>query len=103
MRNRLRQYIKEKGISEYRFLKDSNLSLSFFTSSLDGLSARTLGKIGASFPDLNISWVMSGEGEMIRTTEETIPMAEHLLALQKKDEEIKRLKKMLDKVSAKAK
>lgn len=103
MRNRLRQYIKKKGISEYRFLKDSNLSLSFFTSSLDGLSARTLGKIGASFPDLNISWVMSGEGEMIRTAEETIPMAEHLLALQEKDKEIKRLKKMLDKVSAKAK
>ena len=103
MRNRLRQYIKEKGISEYRFLKDSNLSLSFFTSKLNGLSARTLDKIGTSFPDLNISWVMSGEGEMIRTAEETIPMAEHLLALQEKDKEIKRLKKMLEEVSAKAK
>lgn len=92
MRERLRAYIREKGITEYRFLKEAKLSLTFFTSNALGVRARTLVKIGEAFPDLNIDWVTTGEGAMLRSSGDTVSLAEHLRVIRRKDEEIARLK-----------
>lgn len=92
MRERLRAYIREKGITEYRFLKDAKLSLTFFTSNALGVRARTLVKIGEAFPDLNIDWVTTGEGAMLRSSGDTVSLAEHLRVIRRKDEEIARLR-----------
>ena len=91
MRERLRAYIREKGITEYRFLKEAKLSLTFFTSNALGVRARTLVKIGEAFPDLNIDWVTTGEGAMLRSSGDTVSLAEHLRVIRRKDEEIARL------------
>lgn len=93
MRQRLRAYIRAKGITEYRFLKEAKLSLAFFTSSADGISARTLVKIGEAFPDLNLDWVTTGNGSM--TTNDAdgyISLPDHQRAIRQKDDEIERLK-----------
>ena len=92
MRERLRAYIREKGITEYRFLKEAKLSLTFFTSHALGVRARTLVKIGEAFPDLNIDWVTTGEGAMLRSSGDTVSLAEHLRVIRRKDEEIARLR-----------
>ena len=92
MRERLRAYIREKGITEYRFLKEAKLSLTFFTSNALGVRARTLVKIGEAFPDLNIDWVTTGEGAMLRSSGDTVSLAEHLRVIRRKDEEIARLR-----------
>lgn len=92
MRERLRAYIRAKGITEYRFLKDAKLSLAFFTSDAAGVRARTLVKIGEAFPDLNIDWVTTGEGAMLRSSGDTVSLAEHLRVIRRKDEEIARLR-----------
>lgn len=93
MRQRLRAYIRAKGITEYRFLKEAKLSLAFFTSSADGVSARTLVKIGEAFPDLNLDWVTTGNGSMTTDTSDGyISLADHQRALRQKDDEIERLK-----------
>ena len=95
MRERLRAYIRAKGITEYRFLKEAKLSLTFFTSSSAGVRARTLVKIGEAFPDLNIDWVTTGEGAMLRSSGDTVSLAEHLRVIRRKDEEIARLRGQL--------
>ena len=92
MRERLRAYIREKGITEYRFLKEAKLSLTFFTSNALGVRARTLVKIGEAFPDLNIDWVTTGEGAMLRSSGDTVSLAEHLRVIRRKNEEIARLR-----------
>ena len=95
MRERLRAYIRANGITEYRFLKEAKLSLTFFTSSSVGVRARTLVKIGEAFPDLNIDWVTTGEGAMLRSSGDTVSLAEHLRVIRRKDEEIARLRGQL--------
>lgn len=103
MRQRLRAYIRAKGITEYRFLKDAKLSLAFFTSNADGVSARTLVKIGEAFPDLNLDWVTTGNGSMTTDADGYISLADHQRALRKKDDEIERLKAQLSEARARLK
>lgn len=98
MRERLRAYIREKGITEYRFLKEAKLSLAFFTSNADGISTRSLVKIGEAFPDLNLDWVATGNGSMTNTSDGYISMAEHQRALRCKDVEIERLKAQISEL-----
>ena len=103
MRERLRAYIRAKGITEYRFLKDAKLSLAFFTSSADGVSARTLVKIGEAFPDLNLDWVTTGNGSMTTADDGYISLADHQRALRQKDDEIAHLKAQLSEARARLK
>lgn len=103
MRERLRAYIRAKGITEYRFLKEAKLSLAFFTSNADGVSARTLVKIGEAFPDLNLDWVTTGDGSMTKSADCHVSMAEHQRALRRKDAEIESLKAQLSEARARLK
>ena len=103
MRQRLRAYIRAKGITEYRFLKEAKLSLAFFTSSADGVSARTLVKIGEAFHDLNLDWVTTGNGSMTTDDDGYISMADHQRALRRKDDEIERLKTQISELRARLK
>lgn len=104
MRQRLRAYIRAKGITEYRFLKEAKLSLAFFTSNADGISARTLVKIGEAFPDLNLDWVTTGNGSMTTTDADGyISLSDHQRALRQKDDEIAHLKAQLSEVRARLK
>lgn len=105
MRERLRAYIRAKGITEYRFLKEAKLSLAFFTSHADGVSARTLVKIGEAFPDLNLDWVTTGNGSMTTNDDADgyISLADHQRALRQKDDEIERLKAQLSEARARLK
>lgn len=100
MRQRLRTYIRAKGITEYRFLKEAKLSLTFFTSNADGVSARTLVKIGEAFPDLNLDWVTTGNGSMTTNAEADgyISMTDHQSALRHKDDEIESLKTQISEL-----
>lgn len=103
MRQRLRAYIRAKGITEYRFLKEAKLSLAFFTSDAVGVSARTLVKIGEAFPDLNLEWVTTGDGSMTKPADGHVSMADHQRALRRKDDEIERLKAQLSEARARLK
>lgn len=103
MRQRLREYIRAKGITEYRFLKEAKLSLAFFTSDAVGVSARTLVKIGEAFPDLNLDWVTTGNGSMTTDADGYISMTDHQRALRRKDDEIEHLKAQLSEAHARLK
>ena len=71
---RIEFFIKEKDISISEFSRICGLSNSFFTMAKKRNSYIGIEKlliIVSNFPDFNINWAITGEGEMI-TKEETI-------------------------------
>lgn len=63
-RERLRKFIDYKGISKYRFYKETGLSNGFLDK--DGnIGSDKCEKIYYLYPDLNLIWLITGEGEML--------------------------------------
>lgn len=88
MRDRLLEYIRYKGITGYRFCKQAGLTSNFLQWGAVGISAKSMHKIGQAFPDLNLQWVATGEGEMIKGDTSTIPLSMHRAIIKGKDDEI---------------
>ncbi len=68
-KQRLKQYIEAKGITEYVFCKKNNLSNGYFNTG-ENVNSDKLHVIKSNFPDLDISWVITGDGSMFVDTEE---------------------------------
>lgn len=71
MRSRIIEYLDYKGISKYRFYQDTGLSNGFLDKS-GGISISSYEKISSSFPDLNMDWLRTGEGDMLISEESNI-------------------------------
>lgn len=69
MVERLKLYIETKGMIASQFADAIGMPRSSFSQLLTGrnksISDATIGKIHAAFPDLSISWLLFGEGEML--------------------------------------
>lgn len=66
VKERLIEYIKYKGISIRSFCRTSGLSESYVTSIRSSIQPHKLDMIAQHFPDLNIGWVLTGDGDMIK-------------------------------------
>ena len=66
LQERLRQYIEYKGLNPAKFEKAAGLSNAAVDKMGDNTRTSTLDKISKAFPDLNISWLRTGEGEMLK-------------------------------------
>lgn len=64
-RERLRKYIAYRGLSVSAFENSAGLSSGYVATIGRALQDATIGKIGRVFPDLNIDWVLTGDGEML--------------------------------------
>lgn len=51
------------------FERFSNLSTGYVHKIKDSIGKRGLGDIRRAFPDLNTDWLLTGEGEMLKTTQ----------------------------------
>ena len=67
-KRRILQFIEYKGIGITNFLKKTGIKRGFLdTDKLDSsVSDMFLAKIIAVFPELNIEWLLTGEGNMLR-------------------------------------
>jgi phage repressor protein C with HTH and peptisase S24 domain len=63
---RVKQFIENKGISKYEFCKKLGFSNKFLDNS-SNMGTDKAGKILHYFPDLNAEWLLTGEGNMIKT------------------------------------
>lgn len=73
---RLEQFLKNRGIKKTEFAKAIGVSNSYITSMRKSIQPDKLEKINYSYPDLNISWLLYGEGTMLRDGEtENAPAA----------------------------
>ncbi len=69
--NNIKRYLKHKSIPLYKFLESIGKSNGYLNSTKN-FSLDTLEDIIKLYPDLNIDWLITGKGEMIKT--ETSPI-----------------------------
>ena len=103
MRDRLRAYIRHKGISIYSFCKQAELARNFMLWETAGISTKSMQKIGQAYPDLNLQWVATGEGEMLKGDEDKIPLSVHRALVSDREARIKQLEGIVAKLRAKIK
>lgn len=68
LQERIRQYIEYKGLNPAKFEKAAGLSNAAVDKMGNNTRMSTLDKISNAFPDLNINWLRTGEGEMLKQT-----------------------------------
>lgn len=67
---RVRQYLDYKHLSKYRFYKDTETSNGYLDR--DGsIGSEIYEKIIYHYPDLNIEWVITGNGNMLKADDQT--------------------------------
>lgn len=64
---RLTAYLRYKGINKSEFGRIIGVSNAYISSIRKSIQPDKAEKIASSFPDLNIAWLMTGEGEMIKS------------------------------------
>lgn len=70
VKTRLLEFIDEKGLTKNSFEVKTGLSQGYIKNFKGGMSASKLEGIRNIFPDLNPTWLLTGEGEMLLPDEE---------------------------------
>nr|WP_311450951.1 hypothetical protein [uncultured Porphyromonas sp.] len=68
-----------------------------------GISGKSMHKIGRAFPDLNLQWVATGEGEMLKSDAEKILLSVHRALIEERDARIAQLEGIVAKLRTKIK
>ena len=77
LKQRLLDFIKNEGLSQQKFEIRANLSNGLVNNTRESLTTKTINKISNAFPNLNVNWLLTGEGDMLKTAanEETAAVA----------------------------
>lgn len=67
VKDRLIQFIDSKGISKNAFEKACGLSTRYVSNIRQSIQPDTIKKIALIYPELNTGWLLTGEGEMLRS------------------------------------
>ncbi|MDR1338551.1 MAG: S24 family peptidase [Prevotellaceae bacterium] len=65
-KERLRQFVKYKGMGRNRFEELVGISSGYISSGSPSIGSEIIEKIAHVYPDLNIEWLITGGGKMIR-------------------------------------
>lgn len=69
VKGRIVEYIKYKGMSQGKFEKQCGLANGYVNNIRQSITPEKLQKIALCYPDLNIAWLIAGEGSMVRDAE----------------------------------
>lgn len=76
VKGRLKEYIKYSGITTMEFERSIGASNGYVTSISKGIGAKFSREISKNYPDLNLDWLLTGEGSMLKSADEaTTPEA----------------------------
>lgn len=67
-------YLHRKGVSDYEFYKKSGITRGVL-SQPNGISEDNISRFLAYAPDVNVVWLLTGEGEMFNTSDGMPPVA----------------------------
>ncbi len=108
MINRLRKFISFKNLSIRSFEKEINVSNELLSRAFNrgsDIKSGTLERIALRYPELNIRWLLTGEGKMLNDDRDTISVVNESTPsygidikaemIKSKDELIEQLKKRL--------
>lgn len=66
-------YLHKKGVSDYEFYKKSGITRGIL-SQPNGISEENISRFLAYAPDVNVVWLLTGEGEMLKTEHTSVGM-----------------------------
>lgn len=69
VKDRLLEFLAYLGIGQTKFEQLTGLSRGLVDKMSDGITARTINKISKVYPELNIVWLQTGEGQMLKSGE----------------------------------
>lgn len=72
VKQRLISFIGYKGITKNQFEKECGLSTGYVANISKSIQPDKTARIAEKFPDLNTGWLLTGEGEMLRTSPQTV-------------------------------
>lgn len=67
VKERLILFVKHLGISQSKFEKHCGLANGYINNIRRSITNDKLQQIALNYPDLNTGWVLTGEGEMLKT------------------------------------
>ena len=67
VKERLISFIKQLGIAQAKFEKQCGLANGYINNIRKSISPDKLQQIALTFPELNTGWLMTGEGDMLRS------------------------------------
>jgi|GEM_PF-4971961 len=70
VKERLIEYLKYKGISQYKFQESIGASNGYINSMRKGIGVDKLEQVRSKYPDLDIKWLLTGDGTMLRQSDE---------------------------------
>lgn len=82
VKQRLVEFISYKGISIRSFCKMIGVSSSYVTSMRSSIQPQKLDVIAREFPDLNLGWLITGEGSMLRADNPMLPAIDQAKLVQ---------------------
>lgn len=101
VKDRLKQFIMFKNISTREFERQIGVSYGFIGNMSKSTSPDKVIKISHQFPELNMTWLLTGEGEMLRTDsrpEQDDDRNSLLATIASQQKTIERLTAMLDRL-----
>ena len=99
---RIKQFLDYKGISKNKFYVQTGLSVGFLDSG-NSLVVDKLKKIINTYPDLNLEWIVTGEGSMIKPQQTTASSAAFLEIIKEKDARIEKYIRENERLSIRVK
>lgn len=82
MKERLKEFIASMGMSVRAFEQSCGRPNGFVNNLNGSISVKTLGDISARYPRLNVRWLMTGEGDMLRREPETESLSARIRELE---------------------
>ena len=65
---RIKQFIEYEGVTTATFERECKLSNGTVSKMGEGTRRATLDKVSMRYPQLNITWLLTGEGQMLKST-----------------------------------
>ena len=77
IKSRLALFLKHLGIGQAKFATIIGASKGFANNVGDSIRTEKLDKIKEHYPELNITWLLTGEGEMLNDADKQLPTPSH--------------------------
>lgn len=92
IKERIIEFLAYLDIGQGKFEKNCGISNGTVNNIKDGVSSPNIYKIVKRYPELNLDWLITGEGEMLKQEKENHPILESKKLIQELKEENKDLR-----------
>ena len=72
VKERLTEFVESLGISKSEFGRQIGVSNAFISSIRKSIQQDKIQSIASKYPNLNIEWLLTGEGEMLKTNDSVV-------------------------------